>query len=468
MDIIEEIVELKSKGKKFSIAFDEWTSTSNKRFMNIIIHTNQKFFNIGLVRMKKSGTAVNCIQYLEDRLKEFGVLLPEDVVSFTTDGASTMQKIGKLIVPKQQLCYAHGLHLAVVDVLYKNTPSVCTEEELSSSEDDDFLFESLEMGLRVKHNNITERFCIKPVIEKARKKVRMFRKSPTKNDILQSYVKQEKGKELKLILDCTTRWNTRFEMCQRFSNLEIPVKKALIDLKLQAFSDEEFYLVKQIINTLNPVKITLEALCRNDMTLCEADAALAFMIKEILTTNCELSKDLYNSLSNRIQERRTMYSTLSNFLKNPNKISDFDNKLDMVLLKKEIKLLISRFTKSAVLNNSMISHEIDDSISDEDLEDHDVSIVKKLNKSPVKSLKSEVNDIDTQLTKEINLFQSEAIRGKYLQDAYNYLETILPTSVNCERFFSTAANVGNKIRSRLSDEKLNTLIFLRSYLHSTN
>lgn len=181
MDMIQEIVELKSKGKKFSIVFDEWTSTSNKRFMNIIIHTNQKLFNIGLVRMKKSGTAVNCIQYLEDRLKEFGVLLSEDVVSFTTDGASTMQKIGKLIVPKQQLCYAHGLHLAVVDVLYKSTPSFCTEEELSSSEDDDFSLESLEMGLRVKHNNITERFCIKPVIEKVRKTVRMFRKSPTIN-----------------------------------------------------------------------------------------------------------------------------------------------------------------------------------------------------------------------------------------------------------------------------------------------
>ncbi|CAB3224184.1 unnamed protein product [Arctia plantaginis] len=37
----------------------------------------------------------------------------------TTDGASVMVKVGKLVSCYQQLCFAHGIQLAVVDILYK-------------------------------------------------------------------------------------------------------------------------------------------------------------------------------------------------------------------------------------------------------------------------------------------------------------------------------------------------------------
>lgn len=74
-----------------------------------------------MIRLKKSGTALNCIELITEKLQEFDISLNNDVVSFTTDGASTMQKIGKLLTPKQQLCFAHGLHLALVDIIYKKT-----------------------------------------------------------------------------------------------------------------------------------------------------------------------------------------------------------------------------------------------------------------------------------------------------------------------------------------------------------
>ena len=40
-----------------------------------------------------------------------------------------------------------------------------------------------------------------------------------------------------------------------------------------------------------------------------------------------------------------MYSPLLNFLKNPNKESDFDEDLNMTLTKSKLKALIRRFTK---------------------------------------------------------------------------------------------------------------------------
>ena len=35
-----------------------------------------------------------------------------------------MKKVGKLLVPNQQLCFAHGLQLAVIDVLHKREKSL--------------------------------------------------------------------------------------------------------------------------------------------------------------------------------------------------------------------------------------------------------------------------------------------------------------------------------------------------------
>lgn len=48
-----------------------------------------------------------------------GLNLKQDIVSIATDGASVMTKVGRCIEAEQQLCYAHGVQLAVLDVLYK-------------------------------------------------------------------------------------------------------------------------------------------------------------------------------------------------------------------------------------------------------------------------------------------------------------------------------------------------------------
>jgi len=39
--------------------------------------------------------------------------LSENIVCICTDGASVMAKVGKLIKADQQLCFAHGIQLAV-------------------------------------------------------------------------------------------------------------------------------------------------------------------------------------------------------------------------------------------------------------------------------------------------------------------------------------------------------------------
>ena len=49
-----------------------------------------------------------------------------------------------------------------------------------------------------------------------------------------------------------------------------------------------------------------------------------------------------------------------------------------------------------------------------------------------------VTDLDTQLSKDKDLFTSGGGRVECLQAAFSYLGTVLSTSVDCERCFSTA------------------------------
>ena len=90
--------------------------------MNINIHLEKNFWNLGLCRVTGSMPAKKCIDLLEHELLEFDISL-EDIVSSTTDGAAVNKKVGKLIEPHHQLYFTHGLHLALVEVLYKKDNS---------------------------------------------------------------------------------------------------------------------------------------------------------------------------------------------------------------------------------------------------------------------------------------------------------------------------------------------------------
>ena len=64
---------------------------------------------------------------------------------------------------------------------------------------------------------------------------------------------------------------------------------------------------------------------------------------------------------------------------------------------------------------------------------------------------------------EMAVFASSGRRGRFLQQAYDYLMTIPAMSVEAERAFSAAGIICSKPRSRLGDTVDDTLAFLRSY-----
>ena len=53
------------------------------------------------------------------KLLEFKVSLDSHIVALVSDGAAMLRKMGHKIHAEHHVCLAHGVHLAVIEVLYK-------------------------------------------------------------------------------------------------------------------------------------------------------------------------------------------------------------------------------------------------------------------------------------------------------------------------------------------------------------
>jgi len=312
--------------------------------------------------------AKECIKLLEAKLGTFNLSLSKDIVAICTDGASVMRKVGGLLEAEQQLCYAHGIQLAVVDVLYKNKynkrvhcddagenqhsvdigghlqacdgdieaetdESHLLDEEQNQMEGEEecrdpegqlnidlFLqVEEIQDNLNSDSDTLLE-FSdeYKDVIATVRKVVKIFRRSPTKNDdILQKYVIEEHGKELALMLDCPTRWNSLLEMLCRFQQLASCVQKALIDLKLSnEVTQADYAVVSEMVAALQPVALAVKAICRRDTNLIAAEAAINFCILELRNQSSELANAMAVSLESRMRERTSTHAGVLHYLHN--------------------------------------------------------------------------------------------------------------------------------------------------------
>lgn len=137
-----------------------------------------------------------------------------------------MLKVGRIVEAEHHLCLAHGIHLAVCNVLYnKNKDTLISqtlineiaasqiEDNSYSSHDDvaeDFTcpqmgldFEPIYKDIEISNQNENN---INKLVKKIRKTVVLFKRSSTKKRFYFTKIcKSRKRKELTLLLDCKTR-----------------------------------------------------------------------------------------------------------------------------------------------------------------------------------------------------------------------------------------------------------------------
>lgn len=95
-------------------------------------------------------------------------------------------------------------------------------------------------------------------MEQVRKISRYFH--TVSNDKLQECIRREPGKELSLVLDCRTRWNSLADILQQYILLHRPVTKTLVDINPRLnISDGQLNLIKQLTSCLKPVKMGVES-----------------------------------------------------------------------------------------------------------------------------------------------------------------------------------------------------------------
>ena len=119
-DIKELLKKRKTEDIRFSITTDEWTNNQNAGFGNFNVHMpDRDWVCIGTARIVGSFDAKGAEKKLREKCEDFGLALETDVVGTVTDGVSLMKAMGKNLPTLHVICMAHGLHLAVTDVLYK-------------------------------------------------------------------------------------------------------------------------------------------------------------------------------------------------------------------------------------------------------------------------------------------------------------------------------------------------------------
>uniref|UniRef100_A0AAV2MI82 Transposase n=1 Tax=Knipowitschia caucasica TaxID=637954 RepID=A0AAV2MI82_KNICA len=203
-------------------------------------------------------------ELVDSHLHRFKLNMEQNIVCCTTDGASVMVKFGRLVLPKLQLCYAHAVHLAVTDVLYRRVhreeladvpervmETESEEEEDSGPESDEDSAECVDGGYR----SVRVREEMFMSVERVRKIARHYHKSPVSNDKLRECTKRDHGKELVLILDCRTRWNSLADMLDCYIALHKTVSKTLIDINpALIITNEQLALIKQLSSCLKPLR----------------------------------------------------------------------------------------------------------------------------------------------------------------------------------------------------------------------
>ena len=92
--------------------------------------------------MFDSCGAEKILQLLKAKLADFGITnMQTSVVSMVTDGVSVMKKLGRISHLDCQPCYAHGLYLAVCDILHQNKCVDGEDYDYDDNQEDEGLFE---------------------------------------------------------------------------------------------------------------------------------------------------------------------------------------------------------------------------------------------------------------------------------------------------------------------------------------
>lgn len=430
---------------------------------------------------------------------------------------------GKTLKILHQFCYDHGIHNAVVKVLYKKAPkddskTVQVDEDEgeaderdpddpeSDYDDDDadvVLNESAGVDIdsddETVEDEISDAAAVNDEIGDAdddeefrldygkniklvREICKLFRKSPKLNDILQETIVAEHGRKLQLQLDVRTRWHSLLIMLNTFSRVSGSIKRVLGDInRLELWSNEIPLAIDELASVLKIAKMAMDEISKDDANLLTAEGALEFLFQELEEINSTLSLELLEEIKvmlhgklngKGVKRRPKSLVSLMKFLQNPKSIKEdkksffaSTSKADVVTLATEIWK--KNFTKQ-LGENSEESDE-DDKVQDlpaTSMKERLGMAIGKRTATQQSSPSTISSEADHTIKLACESYASTNVMHPCLKQILDALLLIKPTSIKNEQNFSMSSNFLSKNRKQMSACTLDDLCLLKSHFCS--
>lgn len=451
-------------GNRYSGTTDEWSSIRRRHYLNVNIHSNTETINLGLCRVEGRCDAGRLKLIIQSRLLDNGLFFSRDLAGTTSDGCNLMKKFGKDSGIEFHICDLHTLHLGTCDFFYKEERSEVgeTEELETSNEDSDSDSEETIQGVQaelVESSPKPIRKDIRENLDAVRKVIKYFRKSEPLNCALQKNLKQELGKELELLLDFKTRWSTIPTMINRFLECKNAIWMTLSQLeRMDLAHNINIELLRDLSVALEPVRLATLRIEERNTTVVDAELITEMLCNTLAEIGSDISKELGECIYKRHVERRNKpLVSLLRYLNNPkfsknSNLFEYSSKNTIHAHAKEIMRRL--FPDQYESEDEEIEENKDNQKNLSFIEQMNVKLAKETHKRP---------KISSSFQKELNLFETTGTRTNNLDKLYQALSTIQASSAEAERTFSMSAKFCTKIRSRLSDEVLNMLVFLKHW-----
>lgn len=262
-----------SQAERVAITTDGWTSCSTQGYVTITSHHidrewNMKSFVLQTRVLNEAHTGKNIGALLRDACSEWSI--SDKNPALVTDNARNMLVAGvEAQFTPHITCFAHTLNLAS------------------------------QKGLGVSNAS--------RLLGRVRRIVSFFHRSPTACNVLRDKQKLLDLPQHKLTQDVLTRWNSSYEMLDRFLEQQAAIMATLMSKDLRkgatdvnTLSESDITNVEDIVKLMGPVKIATTVMCEEDqptisviaplqakllkhLQACEDDSPLVTEMKSVMS-----------------------------------------------------------------------------------------------------------------------------------------------------------------------------------------
>ena len=261
-NLASRVKESLSKASRAAITTDGWTSRATESYVTITsVHITPEWklqsFVLQTRAMPDSHTGSNIAAVITEALAEWGIPNRPPLV---TDNASNMTVAGKELQSDPHIgCFAHCLNLAAQKALKLN--------------------------------------MVSKILGKVRRIVAFFHRSTTAAALLRDKMKLIQGKELKLIHDVPTRWNSAADMLERYLLLQPALYATLVSKELNKgnseislLNEDESATAEEIMECLIPLRHITNAICTEQTPTVSIIIPLLDKLKLMMTKSTDDSR----------------------------------------------------------------------------------------------------------------------------------------------------------------------------------